>query len=44
MSIYQNQQRQVAEKKVTVLWNQKVKTDRTTRKNKAGIVIRDNEK
>jgi hypothetical protein len=30
--------------KVTILWNQQVKTDRTIPNNKPDIVIRDNEK
>jgi hypothetical protein len=30
--------------KVTILWNQQVKTDRTTPNNKPDIIIRDNEK
>jgi hypothetical protein len=32
------------ENKVTILWNQKVKTDRTIRKTKLDILIRDSEK
>ena len=30
------------ERKVTILWNQQVRTDRTTTNNKADIIIRDN--
>jgi len=32
------------EGKVTILWNQQVKTDRTSSNNKPDIIIRDNEK
>jgi len=32
------------EGKVTILWNQQVKTDRSSSNNKPDIIIRDNEK
>ena len=40
----QNQQKQLKGGKVTILWNQQVRTDRTIPNNKADIIIRDNEK
>ena len=30
--------------KVTILWNQQIRTNRTVRNNKSDIIIRDNEK
>jgi len=41
MAMYQNQSKQ-SWGKVTILWNQQARTDRTIPNNKPDIIIRDN--
>ena len=44
MNMYQKQVETSHEGKVTILWNQQVRTDRTIPNNKPDIITRDNKK